>query len=150
MEKSQLFKIVFAVPQKIGSAAVIDGGNRLAFYDASGRIKVLELKDYHEQDCCENVYADFEYVTPSLEQLEFPFMVTGVRLFGTKDLGFTLVLTTDQIDELFEETIELKFFVPCYNSQNGYYSSNLSLIIKAAGFEDKEISISEYVKDEIW
>ena len=43
-----------------------------------------------------------------------------------------------------------KWFIPCYNEQNGYYSSNLNLIIE---FEDKPtitIDITDYVEDKIY
>ena len=42
-----------------------------------------------------------------------------------------------------------KFFIPCYNEQNGYYSSNLELILHK-GKAKETIDVSEYVKDEIY
>lgn len=39
-----------------------------------------------------------------------------------------------------------KFFIPCYNSQNGYYSGNLELIL----MKEEIMDISEFVKDDIY
>ena len=42
-----------------------------------------------------------------------------------------------------------KFFIPCYNSQNGYYSSELELILKR-GKAKEVMDISEFVEDDIY
>ena len=69
------------------------------------------LVDLHDQDCCENVYADFSN------------------------------LDSDIMSYNFKDTIKIKearngfkfgdgrrwFFVPCYNAQNGYYNDALSI-----------------------
>lgn len=54
---------------------------------------------------------------------------------GIKELGFNMI---SKIGE--------KFFVPCYNEQNGYYSGNLELILT----KKQKMDISEFVKEDIY
>ena len=42
------------------------------------------------------------------------------------------------------------YTVHCYNAQNGYYSSDLSLIITKNGEQVAEIDVSGYVEDQIF
>lgn len=66
----------------------------------------------HEQDCCEWNYADFE----QLDDLARNYIFEGRITFEPfKDKGF-----------LFGDS-RRKFFVPCYSSQNGYYSSDIDI-----------------------
>ena len=108
-----------------------------------------KLSDYHSQDCCENVYADWEYLkqynvlpstgeTISIYDIEFDDSITN-NIDYEKNMGIKLISKTGD-----------KWFIPCYNEQNGYYSSNLNLIIE---FEDKPtitIDITDYVEDKIY
>ena len=41
-----------------------------------------------------------------------------------------------------------KFLIPCYNEQNGYYSSDLELILDKGKIQEI-MDISEFVKDDI-
>lgn len=93
---------------------LFDNGNKLSYE--------------HEQDCCEDVYADFmnmQVVTHIFENeinisdLDFN-EVLPIKIY--KELGFT-----------FESLNGIKILVSCYDSQNGYYSSNLKLV-----YYDKE------------
>lgn len=107
-----------------------------------------ELEYYHEQDCCENVYADFEILKTynlstktgkiiKIEEIDFEEELEKL-IEGKVEIGFNMI---SKIGE--------KFFVPCYNEQNGYYSSELELILHKS--TTKEIlDISEFVKDEIY
>ena len=108
-----------------------------------------QLSHYHIQDCCEDVYADWEYlkqynVLPStgenisIYDIEFDDSITN-NIEYEKNMGIKLISKTGD-----------KWFIPCYNEQNGYYSSNLNLIIE---FEDKPtitIDITDYVEDKIY
>ncbi len=78
----------------------------------------------HQQDCCEQVYADFEnmqvmgvreknYVY-SNELDFFPRILDSIVPIA--DLGFYIVTMQG-----------ICLLVSCYNLQNGYYSSNLEL-----------------------
>lgn len=106
-----------------------------------------ELQYYHEQCCCEHVYADFSVLETynlsvktgkiiDIKEIDFEehleYLVQGI-----KGQGFNII---SKIGE--------KFFVPCYNSQNGYYSSDLELILCKDKIKES-IDISEFVEDDI-
>lgn len=107
-----------------------------------------ELESYHEQDCCEHVYADFEVLkdynvstktgkTINIKDIDFEEHLEYL-IQGIENEGFNMI---SKIGE--------KFFIPCYNSQNGYYSSELELILKRG--EVKEfMNISKFVEDDIF
>ena len=67
------------------------------------------LIDYHSQDCCEHVYADFSNLDSGILKHKFE----NIHLERTNE-GFRFGDTR-------------KYFVPCYNEQNGYYSDNLKI-----------------------
>lgn len=83
----------------------------------------------HDQDCCEHVYAAFRELEPGALYREFK----RISIRGVKDAGFRLN----------------GYFIPCYNSQNGYYSSSLELIINYPDGRKVVKDISEFVKDDI-
>lgn len=102
--------------------------------------KVVTIRGEHDQDCCENVYADYSiigYYKPQLMDKD----VDRIVIKGVHEMGFLVC-----IHYYYNECI--KIFIPCYNFQNGYYSSNLSLWI---GDEktSKLVDISEMVEDHI-
>ena len=86
------------------------------------------LMYYHEQECCELVYADFE----NLKNYNLS-TVTGKKV-NIYNIDFE-----EDIDKLIERVAGLgfnmvskigdKFFIPCYNEQNGFYGDNLELIL---------------------
>lgn len=80
--------------------------------------------DYHEQDCCESVYADFGAVKSLLfAKSEF----TKITIEGVKDVGIRIGYSEDDFECNYD-------IIPCYNSQNGYYSNDLDLVIKSAEY----------------
>ena len=90
-----------------------------------------KVVDDHDQDCCELVYADWEQLKDTdVLSHNFPEKLTidGVDKSGIKIDGY---------------------FIPCYNSQNGYYSSDLAIKIKYPDGKKEEIDISNYVEDQI-
>jgi len=85
---------------------------------------------YHVQDCCESVYADFK------------------QLHDTGILGKNI--DKIKIEQVNNSGFRLNgFFVPCYNEQNGYYGSDLTLVIRYPDGRKEEIDISEAVEDKI-
>lgn len=107
------------------------------------------LKYYHQQDCCENVYADFEILNTynlstktgkeiNIKEIDFEEDMRHL-IEGIKDTGFNMI---SKIGE--------KFFIPCYNEQNGYYGSNLELILIKNDRIYESFNISEYVEDKIF
>lgn len=108
-----------------------------------------KLEYYHEQDCCESVYAEFEILKDynvslvtgkSIDIKEIDFEESLTKLVeGVKEAGFNMI---SKIGE--------KFFVPCYNSQNGYYSGDLELILYKENNVKEKLDISDFVKDDIY
>lgn len=69
------------------------------------------LVDLHDQDCCENVYADFSNLDSDIMSYDF------------KD---TIKIKEARNGFKFGDGRRW-FFVPCYNAQNGYYNDALSI-----------------------
>jgi hypothetical protein len=70
----------------------------------------VTVMSVHQQDCCEQVYCDFSSL------LDSPIM----------DIEFEKI----KIEAVKGEGIRINgYFCPCYDLQNGYYSSNLNLVI---------------------
>ena len=107
-----------------------------------------KLKYFHDQDCCELVYADFEILKKynvstktgkKIDIYEIDFCEELNQLVkGIKNCGFNLL---SKIGE--------KFFVPCYNDQNGNYSDELELILNKNRNVEK-MDITRYKKDIIY
>jgi hypothetical protein len=82
----------------------------------------------HFQECCESHYADFSVLyhynvdtktgkTIQMNQVEFPEdLINSIVL--VKDMGFNLIAKNGSV-----------FFIPCYADNNGYYNSDLTLVI---------------------
>lgn len=100
----------------------IGGGVSFKFKDG----KDLLLLDVHEQNCCESVYADFS----SLQSLkEERFTVERLTVKLVPEMGFLLCF-----DQGYGQK---KVAVNCYNEQNGYYSSDLELLLRYDGKEHR-------------
>lgn len=124
-----------AINQKIEKVE-IDSDNSVEFFLEDKT--TLKIEGEHRQDCCENVYADFDVIDYHKKDIEGKNF-KELLIFGVEKMGFLLCLYQDW------EKSE-KIFVPCYNSQNGYYSSELRLVINGK----TEIDISEYVEDDVY
>lgn len=79
------------------------GQGGILFDDETGLI------DYHEQDCCESVYADFSNLDSDILKHKFKS------------------ISLEEVNEGFRFGDDRKYFVPCYNEQNGYYSDYLEI-----------------------
>lgn len=90
-----------------------------------------QLYSNHDQDCCENHYLSFSDLTLSdFEGLEFD--LTNEYFFKRID-GYGIELIP-----IHGHSVK----VPGYGSNNGYYSSNLVLILIGGGIK-KEFDISD-------
>jgi hypothetical protein len=117
------------------SVKVHDDGADLLLID-----RVIKIRAEHEQYCCENVYADWDYLRTFVEaSSDAPnwLQFHRLELCGVKDSGVLLRFVGDGISS--------SFFTPCYNEQNGYYSSNLTFLI-----DGKAYDASSFVKDDIY
>lgn len=70
------------------------------------------LVDIHYRDCCEHVYADWEQVANDSLALQYDFDRLKIQ---ENKYGFRFGDGKHWV------------FVPCYNIQNGYYSSELEV-----------------------
>ena len=88
------------IVQITDEAIIFDNGNKIT-YD-------------HEQDCCEWNYADFQQIDERpIYSKEFS---EGLIFESIEDAGFRF--GSHPLDMV---------FVPCYSSQNGYYSSDIDI-----------------------
>lgn len=80
--------------------------------------------DCHEQDCCESVYADWNYLKDFLKIDEYDSFIIDIDLNKSiqpvEEAGFRIIIKDVYCGEN-------QYFVPCYDCQNGYYSDELKL-----------------------
>lgn len=91
---------------------------------------LFELTYEHEQDCCEEVYADFESITKRILNKK------------GKDVSIYTIDFNEEIETLVEEVKDqgfmlcakdgTKVLVNCYDIQNGWYNSDLAIILYKA------------------
>lgn len=77
----------------------------------------------HEQDCCEDNFADFLQLDDIARSYNFD---TDLQFEAIDGAGFRF---GDR---------RAMFFVPCYSDQNGYYSSNIEIYV--TGYRRKVLS----------
>ena len=92
----------------------------------------------HHDDCCEHVWADFGIINHYKERI-IGHKIENIVVKSVPEMGILLCFNMSYNHE--------NVFVPCYNEQNGYYSSNLELIVND-GTETK-LDISDSVEDKI-
>lgn len=89
------------------------------------------LFSHHQEDCCENHYADFNYV--SLNDFE------GL-LFDVSSLDF--IIPIEGYGFRMKAVCEQEVSIPCYGENNGYYSTNLTLVLSKDG-KQQHLDISD-------
>lgn len=72
----------------------------------------------HQQDCCEDNYADFK----QLEELAMDIDFKEPLEFESCDYGFRF------------GNKNIMFFIPCYSEQNGYYTDDVDIY-----YNDKKV-----------
>ena len=118
MKRTQVAKIEFAKPVKILEV----GKDGIIFSNGS------VLIDLHYQDCCEVVYADWNiYKDEPRKDLE---EITYIEVFSLKNSGIVLEFHTEQTQYI----VAQRWFIPCYDIQNGYYSDELLLTFGTVDF----------------
>lgn len=75
--------------------------------------KCIEFQ--HVPDCCERNYADFPYLKEELDGAIYDIDFQEPLIFESSEFGFRF----GNDDNM--------FFVPCYSSQNGYYSRDVDI-----------------------
>ncbi|MBO7692091.1 MAG: hypothetical protein J6T10_05575 [Methanobrevibacter sp.] len=105
-------------------------------------MRIKEINDYyilfdnggiltysHEQDCCENNYADFKAIDDIAKACEFNEFLIFEEVAGS---GFRF------------GNVGKMVFVPCYSEQNGYYSSMIEIIYNGERVTWVECELIEY------
>lgn len=77
------------------------------------------ITTFHEQDCCEWNYADFDQIDDIAQGWDFDM----------ENLTFEKVIGGFRFGNLPSKMV----FVPCYSEQNGYYSNDID--IQLEGFD---------------
>lgn len=85
------------------------------------------ISGHHDQDCCETVEIDFEHLDTFRSQIDELQEIVGISINVVPWEGITVFLYSD-MNEKTEKRMGI--FLACRNHQNGYYSSDLDLIIK--------------------
>lgn len=81
----------------------------------------------HKQDCCEYNWADFSVLEIFYKDEEFD----DFEIIPVDECGFLLSLKTKTFCSYYYGAFSSKkIFIPCYSDQNGYYSSDLTIIVR--------------------
>lgn len=96
------------------------------------------LESYHDQDCCERHWLEFSDLTLSdFDGLEFD--LTGEEFFTRiEDYGIA-------VNPVKGHPIR----IPGYGSNNGWYSTNLLLVVTRLSGEKKEYDITECQAEDV-
>ena len=97
-----------------------------------------KLSSYHDQNCCEHHYLDFEHIDKDdYEKLKFDLSNDN---FFTRIDGYGI-----QLNAL--NNFPLR--IPGYGSNNGYYSSNLSLVLidTDGNYKNYDVSDCQVISD---
>jgi len=89
------------------------------------------IATYHSSDCCEDVYLDYseaqsESVIKRINDLK---EITSISINVTPKEGITVFLYNDN-SQFMWDPVRVWVFLPSRNDNNGYYSSDLDIIIK--------------------
>ena len=103
---------------------------------------VITLETYHNQDCCEHVYLDFSAMKYYVSQ--FTDEYKSIKIKGIRGDGILLCF----VPKCEYTDLEDKVFIPGYNSQNGYYSDELEIVI-TNGNTTARIDLDKYKQDDI-
>mgnify|MGYP004637060385 CR=1 FL=1 len=94
----------------------------------------------HIQDCCECNWADFSVLEVFYKDEEFD----DFEVIPVEEYGFLLELKQRNTKSWFhyDYTPAKRILIPCYSDQNGYYSSDLTIIIRGPEREPKNIDLN--------
>lgn len=124
--------IKFEGGKKVTKINVEDEKLMLSFEDG----ETISYETQHDQDCCEHVYGDFSIFNYYKDELLNKELIE-IELVKVEGDGFLL-----RFNDIFYGST--KVFIPCYDFQNGYYSSELKLQITRNEVKT-EIDISDLV-----
>ena len=97
------------------------------------------LGSVHEQDCCESHYADFESLFgQGWEKKEFPESLSELIVKSKIEKEFD-----DEYGESWKSFFQIKdkegnkYTLTIYNANNGYYGTDVTLVLKKGNKEEK-------------
>ena len=88
------------IKQVTDEAIIFDNGNSITFD--------------HEQDCCEDNYADFSILNENVVNYDYNFK-ENLKFRAVEGMGFKFGSDGRWI------------FIPCYSEQNGYYTEEIDI-----------------------
>lgn len=92
---------------------------------------------YHEQSCCENHYLDFDSFTEDFQMVKDVLKkIDKIEIYWEEWMWITLFFYD------WEERVWI--FLAGRNTNNWYYTTNLTLIVKLANWFKKEYDIEKY------
>jgi len=96
------------------------------------------LYAYHDRDCCEDHWLQFDYVDiADVEGLEFDLNPDGSFFERVDGYGIRLMSTNGHAVS-----------IPGYGSNNGYYSSNITLVLVRPDDTSLKWEVSECQQEE--
>lgn len=124
------------INSELSSIVFTDGHAYIYFEDGS----VIQISQYHAQDCCESVYLDLD----SLSFLESSFSGRKFKTLEIKKVPNQGVLFCFEIEHEDYAWMQrsIKIFCSAYNYQNGYYGTDLELTL-IHGTKEVKIDISD-------
>lgn len=110
------------------------------------------IKYHHEQDCCENVYIDFEYIDDYSRQLSKIWPFNSMRIEWIREEWIYISFINEELPtykRYWEVLLKNKVcvFLPVRNEQNGYYSNDIKLEVLEFDGKSIIIDINDYRKD---
>lgn len=104
------------------------------------------FESFHEQNCCEDHYLDFDDFEKSFEAItqRWYSKIEKIEIYWTPWMWVTLFFyeTKD------EEVERVWIFIPWRASNNWFYSDDLTLIVTLPNWFKKEYDITSYQKEE--
>lgn len=121
MDKSLLVQL--NIEDKITNLRIFETGIEIELEFGNN----IKINDYHDQECCEKVYADWSILHYEIKNI-INRKYNKLIIKSVEDMGFILYFEAIQ-DNPKSFNYGVKILIPCYNKQYGYYSDELHLII---------------------
>lgn len=90
---------------------------------------------YHEQECCEHVYIDFDHVEKQRDEINAMGYVQSIELMTAPEEWVIVNLYGWIIEGTYGAQCKTSIFLACRNVQNGFYNDDLSILFKIDGLE---------------
>jgi hypothetical protein len=88
------------------------------------------LESFHDQDCCESHYVDFSSILgQGWEDADFPEHLSDMVAFSDEEVRKDEYSETWYSFVILKDKQGIKYTLNIYNSNNGYYGTDVSLIL---------------------